>query len=440
MFSSTATRVHGIRLKPLPPDPSISEIDLMNHIPLDYETLRLIWWALLGILLIGFAIMGGTDLGVGALLPFVGRTDEERRVVINLIGPTWEGNQVWLVLGGGAIFAAWPALYAVSFSGFYLAMITILLALILRPVAFKFRGKIADPRWRSLWDWALFIGGFVPALIFGVAVGNVLLGVPFDLDATLRPSYTGSFFGLLRPFALLSGLLSVSMLAGQGAAMIALRTEGTIRRRAIAFGRTACLAALVLFVVAGIWVAFGLDGYVVTSVQDVFGPSNPRHKTVELVLGGWMANYAAHPWMVTAPVLGILGSLLAICGFGRAPKTALAGTVVAIFGIISTAGLSLFPFPAVVDRSCRQPDGMGRIVEPSHSFHHAGCHGDLPAADFGLHDLGFPRHARTCHGDVDRPQSQRLLRRQAHVVFFVDSWSRPCLRLRHSQRHVVRDA
>ncbi len=156
----------------------------MTHIPLDYETLRLVWWLLLGILLIGFAVTDGYDLGVGVLLPFAARTDEERRVMINLIGPTWEGNQVWLVLGGGAIFAAWPALYAASFSGFYLAMITILLALILRPVGFKFRGKIEDPRWRSTWDWALFIGGFVPALIFGVAVGNVLLGVPFGLDAS----------------------------------------------------------------------------------------------------------------------------------------------------------------------------------------------------------------------------------------------------------------
>jgi len=154
----------------------------MSGLPLDYETLRLIWWALLGILLIGFAIMGGMDLGIGTLLPFVARTDEERRVLLNLSGPTWEGNQVWLVLGGGAIFAAWPAIYAASFSGFYLAMIAILLALILRPVGFKFRGKVDDPRWRNVWDWGLFVGGFVPSLVFGVAVGNLFLGVPFRLD------------------------------------------------------------------------------------------------------------------------------------------------------------------------------------------------------------------------------------------------------------------
>ncbi|OLP56136.1 cytochrome d ubiquinol oxidase subunit II [Rhizobium rhizosphaerae] len=316
----------------------------MTQLPLDYETLRLVWWLLLGVLLIGFAIMDGFDLGIGALLPFAARTDEERRTLINLVGPTWEGNQVWLILGGGAIFAAWPALYAVSFSGFYLAMITILLALILRPVGFKFRGKIADPRWRALWDWALFIGGFVPALIFGVAVGNVLLGVPFGLDGTLRPSYEGTFFGLLRPFALVSGLVSVAMLVAHGAAVIALRTEGPVAERAGAYGRMAAAAGFVLFLLAGLWVAFLLPGYVVTSVQDVFGPSNPLNKTVTLAAGGWMANYAAHPWMIAAPVLGLGGLLVATLTLGRSALVGLAATTLAITGIIATAGLSLFPF------------------------------------------------------------------------------------------------
>ncbi len=317
----------------------------MNTIPLDYETLRLIWWTLLGVLLIGFAIMDGYDPGVGTLLPFVARTDEERRILINLIGPTWEGNQVWLILGGGAIFAAWPALYAVSFSGFYLAMITILLALILRPVGFKFRGKIKDPRWRATWDWALFVGGFVPALIFGVAVGNVLLGVPFGLDGTLRPSYAGNFFGLLRPFALLAGLVSVAMLVTHGAAVIAVRTEGIVAERARVYGRAAAAATVVLFALGGLWVAFGLDGYVVTSVQDAFDPSNPLGKSVVTRAGAWLANYGAHPWMILAPVLGLLGSAIAFLALSRnARKTGLAGSTIAIVGIISTAGLSLFPF------------------------------------------------------------------------------------------------
>src|SRR5476649_2522965 len=130
---------------------------------LDYEALRLIWWLLLGVLLIGFAVMDGFDMGVAILLPFVARTDIERRIAINTIGPVWEGNQVWLVLGAGAIFAAWPTLYAVAFSGFYLAMFLALCALILRPVSFKFRSKLNRPIWRSSWDWALFACGLVPA-------------------------------------------------------------------------------------------------------------------------------------------------------------------------------------------------------------------------------------------------------------------------------------
>lgn len=314
-------------------------------IPLDYETMRLIWWALLGILLIGFAIMGGADLGVGTLMPFVARTDKERRVLLNLIGPTWEGNQVWLILGGGAIFAAWPALYAASFSGFYLAMIAILLALILRPVGFKFRGKISDPRWRAVWDAALFVGGFVPALIFGVAVGNVLLGAPFGLEPTLRVFYEGTFFGLLRPFALLCGLVSVAMLVAHGGTFIALRTEGIVAARGRSYARMAALVALALFVIGGFWVAYGMDGYRVTSVQDTMGPSNPLNKTVVREAGAWVANYATHPWMMIAPILGVAGLVLAWLALGRkCARLALLSTAVAVFGIISTAGLSLFPF------------------------------------------------------------------------------------------------
>jgi len=194
-------------------------------LPIDFATLRLIWWALLGVLLIGFSLTDGFDLGVGALLPFVAKTDEERRMVINTVGATWEGNQVWFILGGGAIFAAWPFVYAVSFSGFYLAMFLVLSALILRPVSFKYRSKRPSPKWRSFWDWCLFIGGFVPALVFGVAVGNVLLGAPFRLDSDLRSFYDGNLLGLFTPFSLIAGLLSVAMLVLHGAAWLSVKAE-----------------------------------------------------------------------------------------------------------------------------------------------------------------------------------------------------------------------
>ena len=316
----------------------------MSTIPLDYETLRLIWWLLLGVLLIGFAIMGGRDLGVGALLPFAARTDEERRVLINIVGPTWEGNQVWLVVGGGSIFAAFPPLYAVSFSGLYLAMIVILLALILRPVGFKFRSKIEDARWRTVWDWVLFVGGAVPALIFGVAMGNVLLGVPFHLDASMRVFYTGNFFQLLSPFALLAGLVSLGMIVTQGAAVIAARTDGAVAGRARTYGMLAGGVTIGLFVLGGVWLTV-MDGHVVTSAIDPHAPINPLGKTVELVRGGWLHNYARYPWMLAGPAIGIIGMLGAVLALAaRRRLVALLASSAGIFGITATAGLSLFPF------------------------------------------------------------------------------------------------
>ena len=184
---------------------------------LSYEILRVIWWLILGVLLIGFAVTDGFDMGVGAIFRFIGRTDDERRALLESIEPVWEGNQVWFILGGGAVFAAWPLLYAAAFSGLYLAMFLILVALILRPVGFMFRGKLVEARWRNAWDWALFVGGAVPPLLFGVAFGNLFLGVPFHFDDLQRSIYTGAFFNLLHPFALLCGLVSLSMLVMHGA-------------------------------------------------------------------------------------------------------------------------------------------------------------------------------------------------------------------------------
>lgn len=317
----------------------------MDFIPLDYATLRLIWWLLLGVLLIGFAVMDGFDLGVGALLPFVARTDAERRVVVNTIGPVWEGNQVWLILGGGAIFAAFPPLYAVSFSGFYLAMFVILFALILRPVGFKFRGKVEHTRWKQTWDWALFIGGAVPALIFGVAVGNVLLGVPFHFTPELRPVYTGGFFGLLTPFALLAGLVSLSLLVAHGAAMLVLKTRGAIADRAARYGSVAALLGAVLFALAGVWIANGITGFRVESVIDGAFASNPLHKTVGTGQGLWMANYQAMPWTIAAPALGIVGALAAAALLRmRRGGQALLACGGSIAGVILTVGFAMFPF------------------------------------------------------------------------------------------------
>ncbi|SCY82796.1 cytochrome d ubiquinol oxidase subunit II [Rhizobium sp. NFACC06-2] len=326
---------------------------MILHQLIDYEILRVIWWLLLGVVLIGFAVTGGFDLGTGALLPFVAKTDIERRVVINSIGPVWEGNQVWLILGGGAIFAAWPPLYAVSFSGFYLAMFATLFALILRPVGFKYRSKRESAAWRTGWDWALFIGGFVPALIFGVAIGNVLQGVPFHLNDDLRIFYDGTtLFELLNPYAILCGLVSVAMLIMHGAAWLVLKTDGPVAARARAFGSIAALATTVLFALGGVFLWLGVDGYRFTSEVVTDGPSNPLSKTVEVAGGVWFANYAAHPWMMLAPALGLAFPLVAFVLLrARREVLALLSSSLAIFGIISTVGLTMFPFilPSSVD-------------------------------------------------------------------------------------------
>lgn len=323
------------------------------HIPLDYETLRLIWWVLLGVLLIGFSLTDGYDLGVATLLPFVARNDEERRLTINAIAPHWEGHQVWFILGGGAIFAAWPFVYAVSFSGFYLAMFLVLAALILRPVAFKYRSKHADPAWRARWDWALFVSGLVPALVFGVAVGNVLVGAPFRFDSDLRMTYEGSLLGLFTPFTLLTGVLSVSMLALHGAGWLVLKIEnGPVLVRARRIGFAAGIAAIVFFAAGGLMVAKSSMGMRLVGAVDASGPSNPLMSGSAAMPGAWLDNYAAHPWMLIAPALGLIGPMLALIGISsRNGVVNFAGSALAIVGTIATVGLSMFPFilPSSID-------------------------------------------------------------------------------------------
>ncbi len=313
--------------------------------PLDYETLRLIWWLFLATLITGFAIMDGFDLGVAAQLMFVARDDTERRVAINSIAPVWDGNQVWFVLGGGAIFAAFPLLYATAFSGFYAAMFLVLLAFIVRPVGFDFRNKLSAPRWRAVWDVALTASGVVASVVFGVAVGNLFEGVPFDYNGDLRMAYHGGLLGLLNPFALMTGVLALSMLLMHGAAYLGLKTEGEVAERARRVLTYTGIVVMVLFTIGGVWVAFGIPGYRIISAIDPSAPSNPLAKTVARQAGTWMANYAVHPWMLAAPVLGYLGAGAAIVATrkGRAGLAFIASALM-IAGIIFTAGLSLFPF------------------------------------------------------------------------------------------------
>jgi cytochrome d ubiquinol oxidase subunit II len=316
---------------------------------LDYETLKLVWWGLIGALLIGFAITDGMDMGVGSLLPFVAKTDTERRVAINTVGPHWDGNQVWFITAGGAIFAAWPTVYATAFSGFYMAMLLVLFALFCRPVGFDYRSKIEDPRWRSTWDWALFAGGAVPALIFGVAFGNLLQGVPFHLDDMMRVHYQGSLFAallpLLNPFALLCGVISLAMLAAHGGVWLALRASGEVAERSTRFVVRVAPLIAICFALAGVWVWLGIDGYRIVSAPAHGARPIPLAKEVVRAAGAWFDIYRDVPAAILAPALGLLGPLATAALVGaRRPGLGFVTSALGMTGIIATAGLSMFPF------------------------------------------------------------------------------------------------
>ena len=311
----------------------------------DYATLKVIWWAFVGLLIIAFALTGGYDMGVGMLLPAVGKNDDERRVTINAIGPTWEGNQTWFITAGGAAFAAWPLVYAAAFSGFYIALMLVLFALFFRPVAFDYRSKLADPRWRNAWDWGLFAGSFVPALVFGVAFGNLLLGVPFHYDDTMRMEYTGNFLGLLNPFGLLTGVVSVAMLVMHGATFLQVKTDGVVAERARAAALIAALVTVIGVALAGVWIATGINGYKIMTMPDANSAFVPLAKTVGTEAGAWMANYARWPAAWAFPILAIGGALLCmLLSQLRQPLAAFLASGLSVACIVLTAGVSLFPF------------------------------------------------------------------------------------------------
>lgn len=312
---------------------------------LDYETLKLVWWVLVGVLLVGFMITDGFDMGAGILLPFLGKNDTERRIIINTVGPHWDGNQVWFITAGGALFAAWPAVYAVAFSSFYFAMMLVLFALFFRPVGFDYRSKIADPRWRSTWDWGLFISGAVPALVFGVAFGNLLLGVDFYLDEFLRPHYTGSFFDLFHPFALICGVVSLTMLAAHGAIWLQMRADQPVADRAGKAGILMLIIMLIAFAAAGLVLLKGLPGLHIDMMPAKDALPNPLSKQVSVVDDGWLANYKTYSWMVAAPITAFVTGLLTLLLVkARRSGLAFAAHSITMTAIICTAAFSLFPF------------------------------------------------------------------------------------------------
>jgi cytochrome d ubiquinol oxidase subunit II len=311
----------------------------------DYQVLRFIWWVLVGVLCIGFAVTDGFDMGVGILSRIIGKTDTERRIMINSVAPHWDGNQVWLITAGGALFAAWPMVYATAFSGFYGAMVLVLASLFFRPLGFDYRSKLENKTWRGMWDWGLFIGSLVPSLVFGVAFGNLLQGVPFHVDEFLRVFYTGNLFGLLNPYALLAGVVSLTMLITQGGTYLQMRTTGELRLRARAASQITAFVMMVCFLLAGVWLVKGIDGYVVTSVINTEAASNPLNKTVAHQAGAWLLNFNRMPILWVIPALGVVLPLFTVL-FSRLNRAALAFVTssLTIACVILTAGVTMFPF------------------------------------------------------------------------------------------------
>ncbi|SQI33944.1 Cytochrome d ubiquinol oxidase subunit 2 [Serratia plymuthica] len=401
----------------------------------DYEVLRFIWWALIGVLLIGFAVTDGFDMGVGILLRIIGRTDTERRVMINSIAPHWDGNQVWLITAGGALFAAWPMVYAAAFSGFYVAMILVLSALFFRPVGFDYRSKLENSRWRNMWDWGIFIGSFVPAVVFGVAFGNLLQGVPFHMDEYMRLFYTGNFFQLLNPFGLLAGVVSLTMLVTQGATYLQMRTSGEIHLRARAAAQISTLVMAVCFLLGGVWLVKGIDGYVITSALNTMAESNPMRKEVAHQAGAWLINFNKYPALWALPALGVVLPLFTAL-FSRLQKDALAfvSSSLTIACVILTAGVTMFPF---VMPSSTVPNVSLTMWDATSSLFTLEVM-TVVAAIFvpivlAYTSWSYYKMLAVSTRISSRTTSIRCIKDKElnHVVFCLDSRNASCLRLRH---------
>ncbi|MFM5043426.1 cytochrome d ubiquinol oxidase subunit II [Aeromonas caviae] len=308
---------------------------------MDYETLKVIWWGLVLFLLVGFVVMDGFDLGVGMLLPVVGKTDDERRVLLNSVGPVWEGNQVWLIAGAGTLFAAWPLVYA-AFSALYVPFMFLLFGLFLRPVGFDYRSKLPDPVWRRWWDRALVVGGLLPTLVFGATLGLVLQGLPFRFDAALRIHYGA--FAFHWPLLLTAMGTALALLLLHGASFLQCKTQGAIAARSARLALWLGPLASALFALGGVWLG-EMAGYRITAIGDLNGALTPLMKEVVAVPAGWLGNFVAHPVLWAVPVLGLLLPL--VCALAsRLGKSGLAlvASGGACAAMMLTVAIALFPF------------------------------------------------------------------------------------------------
>jgi cytochrome d ubiquinol oxidase subunit II len=272
--------------------------------------LPLIWYVLIGVLFVGYAVLDGFDLGTGVLYPFLGKTEEDKAVMRTSIGPVWDGNEVWLLTGGGALFAAFPPVYATVFSGFYLALMLVLFGLIFRALSIEYRSH--DPKWATFWDWSFFVGSLLPALLFGVAVGNLVRGIPLNRIG----DFTGGFFSLLNPFSLLLGILGLAYFMWHGANWISLKSEGELHDRASRTGDT-------------LWLVYGVAIVLAGAATAILEPRAFRAITGRPL--GWVF------------VVVLLGSLL-WARVAKADRIKFYGSALSAVGLIGLWAMATFPF------------------------------------------------------------------------------------------------
>lgn len=321
-------------------------------------TLQILGWLAVGLSIFFVAATAGFDFGAGILSKFVGKTDDEKRTIINAVAPTWDGNQVWFIIAGGLLFAVFPQVYASSFSGLYFAILLVLWALFLRPVAFEYRHKIDSDKWRGWWDWMLLMGSLLPVLVMGVAVGNIYLGFPIQYDETARLIYGSVVDGgyssmwynlvmLLTPFALYFGIFAVVMILMHGAAYCAFRTGGVVRQRCQKLVRVFSVLFFLMFLGAAFWLVWpkGFQWNAQGLPHFSSALNYPWTSGDFIRQDTWYHNYFQHIWMWIAPIVALMGALTAFSQSGKGnDRGAFVGSVGAVLGSVFTMGFALFPF------------------------------------------------------------------------------------------------
>ncbi|QJC29062.1 cytochrome d ubiquinol oxidase subunit II [Enterobacteriaceae endosymbiont of Plateumaris rustica] len=324
---------------------------------LDYNTLCIIWWILIGILIIGFLITDGLDMGVGILLFIIGKNNIERRIMINSIAPHWDGNQVWLITVGGALFAAWPIVYATLFSSFYIAMIIMLLSLFLRPVGFEYRSKIKNYKWQNLCDILISIGSIIPPIIIGIAVGNLLNGIPFYIDKYFRIHSSLHFLNLFNMFSIIISITSIIMFINQASTYLQLRIyDKYINYKTNIIIQISSIMLIIFFILSFINIIFYIKGYELHSL--IFNNiTNLNKKEILHIYGSWFFNFQTHNYLLIIPLLCLILPIFTIIYslYKNRIMSFICSSLTIIF-MVCTVGIIMFPF--IIPSSIRPKDSL----------------------------------------------------------------------------------